>query len=604
MRALSETEPRSAFLAEASRTLAASLDYETTLATVAALALPHLGAWCIVDVVEPDGSFRRLAVVHPDPARQALARRLEQGWPPEREDPIGAPAALRSRRSELIPSVPDDMLVGVARNEENLGVLRELGIGSLMVVPLIARDRVLGAITFVSSNQGDPYTDADLAMAEDLASRAALAIDNARLYAEAKSARAEAEAANLAKSQFLAMTSHEIRTPINAIIGYTDLLGMGIYGPMSDEQRQQMERIQASAQHLLGLVDGVLDLARVESGQMTVRAEKGTVAEAVEGAYTLVHPQFVAAGISLESRCAAGEGVAYVGDTDRVRQVLVNLLSNACKFTPSSGRVVVSCGYAPEGDPEARLSGVGPWACVVVEDTGIGIPADRLDRIFDPFVQVDQGLTRARGGSGLGLAISRQLARMMGGDLTVQSELGRGARFTLWLPPGENVERPAAAEPVARRSLAGHAARLLDRRDALLRPYVERLRSDPGVARGAEASEMMLQNHAVTFISGLAQHLSALAEGDATAAAMARDTAKVQDTVAALHGAQRRRMGWSEAALRRDWHILREEAEREIRGGDPHGDDEARALMVFARLFDGAERASVRAWHRAEESPG
>ncbi|MFL5537693.1 MAG: GAF domain-containing protein, partial [Longimicrobiaceae bacterium] len=170
-----------AYLAEASRMLADSLEYETTLANVAALALPGLGAWCIVDVVEEDGSMRRLAVVHPDPSKQALARRLASGWPPEAGDPLGVPLVAQTRRAEVVEEVTDEMLVEAAHDEENLRTLRALGIGSLIVAPMLARGHVHGAMTFVSPREHH-YGPRDVELAEDLARRAAMAIENARLY--------------------------------------------------------------------------------------------------------------------------------------------------------------------------------------------------------------------------------------------------------------------------------------------------------------------------------------------------------------------------------------------------------------------------------------
>jgi len=255
------------FLLEATRLLSRSLDVETTLASVARLSLPHFGSWCIVDLCERD-QMRRLAIIHPDPPGQSLADELLTGWPPLRDDPLGVPSVVRTRNSEIVFPVTDEMLIEAARSPENLAILRALEIGSFMSIPLLARDQVLGAITYVSPNHGDSFSERDLALAEDLAARCAIAIDNARLLQKAEAAQAEAEEANRVKMQFLSAMSHELRTPLNAIAGYADLLETGIRGPITDVQRTDVRRIQANQRHLLGLVESVLSYARIEAGRV------------------------------------------------------------------------------------------------------------------------------------------------------------------------------------------------------------------------------------------------------------------------------------------------------------------------------------------------
>jgi signal transduction histidine kinase len=459
-------ESKLKFLAETSRCLADSLDYEATLRTVAALALPFLGSWCIVDLVESDGSMRRVAIVHPDPHKQELAAGLTKSWPPGRDDPLGAPQAVRTRQIEVIPFVDDEMLVAVARDQENLRTLRALGIGSVIVVPLIARGNVLGALTLVSAEIGHQYAQPDLELAEDLGARCAMAIDNARLHRDARSAGAlaaqmnqrlivasireqelaerahelgdeartlamEAREANRAKSQFLSAMSHEIRTPLNAIIGFTALLDLEIAGPLTAEQSHYLERIRASSAHLLKLIEDVLDLAKVEAGRMDVEHEKARAAAVMSAAVGLIEPQAGAAGITIDYR--EGNTDWYMGDEDRVRQILLNLLANAVKFTERGGRVTVTCGTTHAPDAQAQLSGEGPWVFIQVADTGIGIAPEMREAVFEAFVQTEQGLTRRRDGTGLGLTISRELARRMGGDLTLRSVEGEGSCFTLWL---------------------------------------------------------------------------------------------------------------------------------------------------------------------------
>jgi signal transduction histidine kinase len=275
------------------------------------------------------------------------------------------------------------------------------------------------------------------AQAEQLQDQAAeLEVLNAELSIsteEAERARDAADTANRAKSEFLANMSHELRTPINAILGYGELLDMELAGPVTPEQRAQLDRIRSSSRHLLTLINDILDLSKVEAGQMVVQHVASRIHVEVLEAVSLVGAQYGERGVELVNECRGGDG-RYVGDPDRVRQVLLNLLSNAGKFTEPGGRVVVRCGTTTHPDPGAHLYGTSTWTFARVEDTGIGIGPDDAARVFQPFVQAQEGRTRTQGGTGLGLTISRQLARLMGGDLTLRSEPGQGSCFTLWLP--------------------------------------------------------------------------------------------------------------------------------------------------------------------------
>ena len=241
-----------------------------------------------------------------------------------------------------------------------------------------------------------------------------------RLLESERTARAEAEEANRSKSRFLAVMSHELRTPLNAIAGYSDLLDLGIHGELSDAQREALRRIQKSERHLLGLIEDVLTYARVETGQLKFALTTLDTLELVTTTEALVAPQILARGLQLDlSGCEAG--VLVEVDRDKTQQILVNLVANAIKFTPPGGTIAIAC----------RVDGSS--VRLTVTDTGIGIPSDKLATIFEPFVQVDTRLTRTHEGVGLGLAISRDLARAMGGDLTVDSRVGEGSCFTLTL---------------------------------------------------------------------------------------------------------------------------------------------------------------------------
>jgi signal transduction histidine kinase len=416
-----------AFLAETSRYLADSLEYEDTLAIVARLALPLLDSWSIVDLVSPDGSVQRLSVVHPDPEQQVIARELKEGWPPRRDDPLGVPVVVHTRRPEFISEVTEEFLVRVARDQENLRRLRALGMSSLMTVPMSARGRVLGAITFVSSSESRRFNEADLRLAEDLAARCGVAIDNARLHRAAKAlaeperAGPGAEDADQVKTEFLATVSHELRTPLNVMAGYLELLAMGIAGPLTTLQRQYLERVQAGEEQLLRIVEDMLNFVRLHEKEIEYDLAEVSLRSIVDDAVSAYRKRLEEKGLELVTDCEAG--IRAHTDPAKVWQILMNLLSNARKFTDAGGRVTIECGMDGER-PTIR-----------VRDTGRGIPEEKLESVFKAFVQADGGLTRTAEGMGLGLSISRQLARDMAGDLTVTSVTGEGSTFLLSLAP-------------------------------------------------------------------------------------------------------------------------------------------------------------------------
>jgi signal transduction histidine kinase len=264
---------------------------------------------------------------------------------------------------------------------------------------------------------------------------------------EAERAQLSAESANAAKTEFLAAMSHELRTPLNAIAGYADLLAMGVRGPVSDEQLEDVRRIKKSSLHLLSLINEILNLARIEAGHLDLRMSNVRVAPMLEDVVALVAPQMR----SKDLQCSVGEcdpALAVHTDAEKARQILLNLLTNAYKFTDRGGRVVVACN---------RLADAGDASMIAVRvvDTGRGIPDDKLSAIFEPFVQIDRRLTpEPEQGLGLGLAISRDLARAMGGDLTVASVVGQGSTFTLTLPAspvGADIAEPGV---IGRRRIA------------------------------------------------------------------------------------------------------------------------------------------------------
>lgn len=411
---------RAAFLAEAGRLLAESVDRAGTLVALSKLALPTLGAWCVVDLLGVNGAFQRLGIFHPDPLKQVIAARLEATWAPQETDGFGAAAMLHDLRTILVTDEIESVLSARAHGEKNHLLLQEIGAGALLSVPLVARGKLLGSITFISAERRHAYSEAEIRLAEDLAHRGSLALENAQLYDTAIALQQSAESANRAKTSFLGAMSHELRTPLNAIGGYVDLIEMGLRGPVTELQRTDLARIKTNQQHLLVLISEIINYARLGGGHVTYNSVVFNVVEKLDHAVQLVEPLIARNGLSYE-KIHTGPTIVARADPEKVVQILVNLLSNAIKFTPEGGHISI----------ETEAS--GGFVFIGVRDTGVGIPADKIERVFEPFVQLKDSLAGRESGVGLGLAISRDLARAMGGDLTVASAEGQGSCFTLAL---------------------------------------------------------------------------------------------------------------------------------------------------------------------------
>jgi len=414
------SEQRSRFLAEASAALASSLDYEATLRSVAQLAVPQLADWCAVHVAEDGQHLKQLAITHIDPAKVVWAEELGARFPPDVAALQGVAKVLRTGKSEYYPKIDDALLVQTARNEDHLYFLRQAGMKSAMLVPLAARNRTLGVITFVASEAHAAYTAADLALAEDLARRAALAVDNAMLFAEAHRARAQAEEANRMKDEFLATVSHELRTPLNAIVGWSHMLRTRSFDEATTTRA--LETIERNAKSQAQIVEDILDVSRIITGKLRLNVQPLDLAAIIDAALDSLRPAAEAKEIRLAAILDT-HASPVSGDANRLQQVVWNLLANAVKFTPKNGHIQV------------RLERVDSHVEIVVADTGQGIRADLLPYVFDRFRQGDSTSTRLHGGLGLGLAIVRHLVELHGGRVTAESDgEDRGATFTVKLP--------------------------------------------------------------------------------------------------------------------------------------------------------------------------
>ncbi|WNG29691.1 PAS domain-containing protein [Cystobacter fuscus] len=419
------------FLSEMSGVLATSLEHAETLRQVARLAVPTLADWCIVDVMDEENRLERVEVAHADPALADLADTLRR-FPPRLPSPGPASQTARTDQTIYLAEVTGAHLQGYTRDAEHLRVVLSLKLRSVVSVPLLARGRTLGVLTFCTTSlSGRRYERGDVLRLEEVAHRAALAIDNARLFSLARTERERAEAANRLKDEFLATVSHELRTPLTAMIGWLKLLRDGRLPPA--KHARALETVDRNAHAQAQLIEDLLDVSRIVSGKLRLEPQPVHLAGIIQAAMESMRPAAEAKGMHLNAELDTRDDVV-MGDAARLQQVAWNLLSNAVKFSPGDHNVWV------------RLRREGGAMELTVEDEGPGIPEEFLPHLFERFRRLEGGSTRQHGGLGLGLAIVRHLVELHGGTVHATSRApGQGALFTVRLPPAPSSLAPEAS---------------------------------------------------------------------------------------------------------------------------------------------------------------
>jgi signal transduction histidine kinase len=402
---------RSAFLADASRVLGTSFDYHTTLEQLARLAVPRIADYCVVDVVEGEAGFERLGVAHVDPEKELLLRQETHfaTGVVSRDHPVVR--VITEAKPWLVREVDPTVIRASALNDSHFEILQKVAPRSLMTVPLTASGKVLGALTLVASESGRRYGDDDLTLAEELARRAALAVDNARLFNEAQQA-------TRARDEMLAVVAHDLRNPLNTVAMGASLLLESVAATERPLEQKQLTIMRRATERMSRLIQDLLDVKRMEQGRLAVDPRPQAISVIVGDAIDMLRPLAEAQGLALAADVP--EGLPTVlADAPRIQQVLSNLVGNAIKFTPRGGRITLRAQREPME------------VCFAVVDTGPGIPADQLPHIFSRFWQARAADKR---GIGLGLAIARGIVEAHRGRIWVESDVGQGSAFYFTVP--------------------------------------------------------------------------------------------------------------------------------------------------------------------------
>ncbi len=417
-------------IADAGIILNSSLNYFFTLQKLTERIIPQMADWCVIDITNTANKPQSI-VWHTHPQKRLWAEDYQRDFRFDWNASDGAPRVIKTGHSELYSHVTDEMLKASAQSPGQYTAMKRIGMSSIMIVPIIGGHRILGAMTFIASDSGKKFNSLDLTAAEDIGRRAGQAIDKALLFESEREARKVAENANQSKSTFLANMSHEIRTPLNALIGFNELLRSDSLS--AKERIDYHQIIQRNGELLLYLIDDILDLSKVESGHLVLELLNTSVSHLISEISKSKSLKAEAKGLTFLVDIDTSVPEEIVTDSLRLKQILNNIVGNAIKFT-AAGHIRTHINFDQKNSQ----------LIFTVSDTGIGIPENKKDKLFQPFIQADASVTRRYGGTGLGLILSQRLAQKLGGQVYLkESSIGRGSTFVIEIATSLSSDRPA-----------------------------------------------------------------------------------------------------------------------------------------------------------------
>lgn len=399
------------YLAEANKILSSSLDYQTTLNTIASLAVPQIADWCGIDMIDTNGKLHHVAIAHKDPKKVKWAKELQLQQPTNMDALTGIPNVLRTGKSELYPLITDEMLVATSRNKKELQLARRLQFKSAMLVPLFSQKKPVGVITFITTETRRHYNQADLLMAEELANRASVAIENARLYKGSQDAI-------IVRDEFISVASHELKTPVTSVKMFTQVLKKHSEQIGDAKAVSHLTKMDKQLNKLTELIYDLLNVSKIQAGKMEFKQELFNFDKAVADVVEVLQQTSEKHKLIIVGKTNKN----VWGDEERIGQVVNNLISNAIKYSPKAVSV------------EIKLSSDKKNVQLGVQDFGIGLSKEHFTRIFDQFYRVYVGDDKTFPGLGIGLYISSEIVKRHGGKLWVESELGKGSLFTFSIP--------------------------------------------------------------------------------------------------------------------------------------------------------------------------